>query len=867
MRNIFLPVFMTVLLFVVPTKGSLYANEPDSAYLFAYGDTNGNGLYFAWSIDQGSWHTIGHRHTFLKSDYGRWGSQKRMYNPFLYRAPDGKWHCTWSLNHEDGAIAHTVSSNLVYWEPQSYPVLMPLGNCLDTEINYDPHKKRFHILWQSDKPTEGIYQTFTNDFSQFTPAEKSKRHPNNRREVTIGGVEVSGTVHRIAWEEIDRLISAQRLAAYKQLQNSERVAMNPGQFREPVTISLSPSAKEKKPISDMLMGIFYEDINYAADGGLYAELVQNRGFEYALSDKEGRDENWNSRFAWSVNNGSPLTIDTLSPIHANNRHYAVLEIEKQGVALINEGFNGIPVKKGEKYNLSLFARSTEKRRGPILVRLTGKNGELYGETTTGKIGAGWKKMEAVITATATTTDARIEVIPQQTGRVELDMISLFPQNTFKGRKNGMRADLAQALADLKPRFMRFPGGCVAHGDGIGNIYRWENTIGPLEARKPQRNLWGYHQSFGLGYHEYFQFCEDIGAEPIPVVAAGVPCQNSAHHGCVIGGQQGGIPMEEMDAYIQSVLNLIEYANGDAKSEWGRKRAEAGHPKPFNLKYIGIGNEDLISDIFVKRFTMIHDAIREKYPEITVIGTAGPFSEGSDYVEGWELATRLGLKLVDEHYYQPPGWYLNNQDFYDRYDRSKAKVYLGEYAAHVPNRHNNLETALCEALHLINVERNGDIVEMTSYAPLLAKEGYTQWNPDLIYFNNSEVKPTVGYYVQKLFGHHSGNEYLPSGISFSDNREDIKKRIATSFVMDKKTNELIIKIANLLPVPVSSFIDLSEMNITKEETAIMTVIKGNLDDRTVKPEEFTLRVQEDFNPELPAYSFSVIRIKTNNNSSN
>lgn len=860
MKNIFLPVFITALLFVLPIEKNLYANEPDSAYLFAYGEETGSGLYFAWSIDQLHWHPIGNHHTFLRSDYGRWGSQKRMYNPYLYLAPDGQWHCTWSLNREDGAIAHTVSSDLVYWKPQSYPVLMPGGNCLNPEIAYDAQKKGFYFIWESDKPAEGLSRSFTSDLRHFTPATSPEQPPGNRKEVTIDGATKKGTVHQLPWEVIDRLVSAQRLAVYKQIQNSERVAMNPDQFQDPVTVAITPNSNGKKTISDLMIGIFYEDINYAADGGLYAELVQNRGFEYAPSDKENQDQNWNSKHSWSATDVNAFTVDTLSPIHPNNPHYAVLEIEKIGLALVNQGFGGIPVKAGEKYELSLFARSPEKKRGAIKVRLTGKNGEVYGETFTGSTGNKWKKMKAVITATGTATDARIELLPQQTGRVELDMISLFPQKTFKGRKNGMRADLAQVLADLKPRFLRFPGGCVAHGDGISNIYRWENTIGPLEARNPQRNIWGYHQSFGLGYFEYLQFCEDIGAEAIPVVAAGVPCQNSAHHGCVIGGQQGGIPMEEMDAYVQSILNLIEYANGDAKSEWGKKRAEAGHPEPFNLKYIGVGNEDLISDIFTERFTMIYNAIREHHPEITVIGTAGPFSEGSDYTEGWNLATQLGVELVDEHYYQPPGWYLNNQDYYDRYDRTKAKVYLGEYAAHVPGRHNNLETALCEALHLINVERNGDIVEMTSYAPLLAKEGNTQWNPDLIYFNNSEVKTTVGYHVQKLFGNHAGNEYYSSLIVASDNREDIRKRIASSFVTDAETNDLIIKMVNLLPVAVSSTIDLSKMNIAQGEEANLTVMNGDLDDKTVIPAESAITVSEVLDYQLPAYSLSVIRIK-------
>lgn len=838
----------------------LKANEPDSAYLFAYGNENGDGLFFAWSIDHDNWYDIGHNASFLKSDYGRWGSQKRMYDPFLLQAYDGKWHCTWSLNNEDGAVAHTVSSDLVYWLPQSYPVLMPHGNCLKPEIAYDKEKKQFGILWQSDKPGKGSYKSFTSNFVHFTPAEPYDKLGNGRTDVVIAGKKQSGTIHLVSWDVVDRLVDAQKLEAYKRFLNSERVGMDPLHFKDPVHISISTDVQKKKSISNLLLGIFYEDINYAADGGLYAELVQNRGFEYALSDKENRDKNWNSRTAWSVANTDVFLVDTVSPVHPNNKHYAVLNIEKTGVALVNEGFNGIPVKAGEKYNLSLFARSPEKKGGRILVRLTGENGEVIGEVSTRAIGTGWQKLEAVITSTKTVDNARIELIPQQTGRVDLDMISLFPQKTFKGRKNGLRADLAEVLADLKPRFVRFPGGCVAHGDGIGNMYRWENTIGPLETRKPQRNLWGYHQSAGLGYFEYFQFCKDIGAEPLPVVAAGVPCQNSAHHGCVIGGQQGGIPMEDMDEYIESVLNLIEYANGNAKTEWGKKRAEAGHPEPFDLKYIGIGNEDLISDVFVERFKMINDAINKKYPEITVIGTAGPFSEGSDYVEGWNLATEMGITLVDEHYYQPPGWYLNNQDYYDKYDRSKAKVYLGEYAAHVPGRHNNLETALCEALHMINVERNGDIVEMTSYAPLLAKEGFTQWNPDLIYFNNTEVKPTVGYFVQRLFGHHSGNEYLASTIIRRDNREDVKKRIAASFVTDSKTGDLIIKLVNLLPVPVFSSIDLPGIDIAGSESDLI-VMKGKLDDKTVRPEESTIMVSGQFEYELPAYSFSVIRVKT------
>jgi alpha-L-arabinofuranosidase len=316
-------------------------------------------------------------------------------------------------------------------------------------------------------------------------------------------------------------------------------------------------------------------------------------------------------------------------------------------------------------------------------------------------------------------------------------------------------------------------------------------------------------------------------------------------------------MSEMDAYVQDVLDLVEYANGDITTEWGRKRAEAGHPKPFNLKYIGVGNEDLITDIFEERFTMIYNALKEKHPEITVIGTVGPFFEGTDYVEGWKLADKLEIPIVDEHYYNPPGWYIHNQDFYDKYDRSKSKVYLGEYAAHLPGRPNNIESALTEALHLCNVERNGDIVVMTSYAPLLAREGNTQWNPDLIYFNNTEVKPTVGYWVQQLFGQNIGDEYIFSDIKLSNNWDVVTKRIAKSIVRDSKTGDLIVKLVNLLPIEVKASIDLSEYNITTR-SAVKTILTGTPDDRLAKP--VTENVQFNGQDTFPPYSFTIIRIK-------
>lgn len=860
--SVFLTIFIVQILF-----NPVYAyklnidNEPDSVYIFAYAtekNSNHNGLHFAWSLDKENWQPIGPEHSYVRCDYGRWGSEKRMITPFLFRANDGLWHCVWSLNERDGAFGHASSEDLVYWQRQSYPVVMENNNCLLPQIEH--HNDEYRISWVSNANNiEGTYIISTTDFKSYTIPQKVTDRVEMRQKVLVSGREETGIIHKVSWTVIDGLFKAQQLSAYKNEVWGESTKKDSQLFAslQPIDAVLTVDPSNTKKISDLLLGIFFEDINYAADGGLYAELVQNRDFEYALSDREGMDKDWNSFKSWSLNNkGGNFTIDTISPIHLNNKHYAALHIDRIGAGLVNEGFDGIAIKQDEKYNFSVFARTTEKKKGKLIVRLIGKNGEVYGQAEIKSISSDWKKYEAIIVANSTVSDAQIEIVPQMTGKVYLDMISLFPQQTFKGRKNGLRNDLAQTIADMKPRFVRFPGGCVAHGDGLDNMYRWKNTIGSLESRKPQRNLWGYHQTTGLGYFEYFQFCEDIGAEPIPVVAAGVPCQNSAHHGHAIGGQQGGIPMCRMDDYIKDVLDLIEYANGDVKSEWGKKRAQAGHPKPFGLKYIGIGNEDLITDVFEERFTMIFNAVKEKYPEITVIGTVGPFCEGTDYVEGWKLATKLAVPIVDEHYYQTPGWFINNQDFYDRYDRSKSKVYLGEYAAHLPGRPNNIETALAEALHMANIERNGDIVAMTSYAPLLAKEGHTQWNPDLIYFNNTEVKPTVGYYVQQLYGQNSGDEYLSGRIELSNNNNVIGKRITTSVVRDSDSGDIIVKLVNILPVEVRTKIDLGSLNISG--TATRTVLAGTPDDKSTKPVIDSLTIGSNTVYTLPAYSFTVIR---------
>jgi len=848
--------FIAILLFC--SSINIKANHPDSVYLFAYSVNEGrSGLTLAWSIDEQNWHAIGPEHTFLFSDFGTWGTQKRMFSPFLFQDQNQLWHCVWSLNDTVQQFAHAASENLYEWKRQSYPVVMKEGNVQNPEVSWDNgHHK---ITWESKgENEEGYFQVITSEFKNYSetnPISETERL-NLRKTVYIDGINHTGMVYKVGWDLVAALIKHQEWIKFHNQERAEIMTDDPVRFKDlellDADITLKP--EEAKQISDMLIGIFFEDISYAADGGLYAELIQNRDFEYQLTDRNFEDSTWTPKKSWSVEGNTTFDIKTSNPIHQNNKHYAALNIKEKGAALVNEGWDGIPVEKDKFYDFSLFVRMPDGAKGSLLIQLRNDEGLVVGKTRIKKIQGEWKKYTSIINASENSRNTRLEVIPEFKGEIDMDMISMFPQHTFKNRKNGLRADLAQAIADLNPRFIRFPGGCVVHGDGLDNMYRWENTIGPLESRIPQKNIWRYHQTAGLGYYEYFQFCEDINAEPIPVVPAGVPCQNSATGG---HGQQCGIPMDQMDEYTQSVLNLIEWANGDKNTEWGRKRAEAGHSEPFNLKYIGIGNEDLITDIFEERFTMIYNAVQEKYPEITVIGTVGPFYRGTDYEEGWDLAKRLEIPMVDEHYYQPPGWFINNQDFYDKYDRNGSKVYLGEYAAHIRGRRLNIETALSEALYLTAVERNGDVVSMTSYAPLLAKENYTRWNPDLIYFNNTEVKPSVDYYVQQLYGHNTGNRYIPSAINLSNHQLPVKRRFGVSVVQDDKTGDLIIKLANLLPVDINSNLDLSKYDILGE--ARLTILQGEPPDENARPVEKSIEVSKNFNYQVPRYSFNVIRL--------
>jgi alpha-L-arabinofuranosidase len=502
---------------------------------------------------------------------------------------------------------------------------------------------------------------------------------------------------------------------------------------------------EARAISPDLWGVFFEDINHAADGGLYAELVQNRSFSYSDADAPG----WDALTAWRTEGNVQLRAD--SPLSSSAPTYARLDASRGPARLVNDGFGGIVLREGREYRFSVFVRVGRASR--LAVQLVGGDGTVIASTVIVVWAADeWTRYDATLLARGDAVDGSITLTAPTGSTVDVDFVSLFPQDVFAASEesssprddNGLRRDIATAIADLRPRFVRFPGGCVAHGLGIDNMYRWPESIGPVHERRQDSNLWGYHQSRGLGYYEMFFFCSRIGATPLPVVAAGVCCQNT------IGGPLP-LPDAEMDAYVQEVLDLVEFANGDESTHWGAVRASLGHPEPFGLRYLGVGNEDQIDDVFRSRFSRLLLALREHHPEIQVVGTAGPSPQGADFEAGWELARELAVPLVDEHSYKSPRWFFQNVHRYDDYDRSGPRVYLGEYGSWG----NTMLNALAEAAFMTGIERNGDIVALASYAPLLGKVGHSQWVPDLIYFDGSEVHETLNYHVQALFSQTAG----------------------------------------------------------------------------------------------------------------
>ena len=630
-----------------------------------------------------------------------------------------------------------------------------------------------------------------------------------------------------------------------------------------------------KQISKELIGIFFEDISYSADGGLYAELIENGSFEYSPAERDG----WGPGTSWKqVRPGhslGTLEIRKDSPIHPYNLTYMRLHTERvkefydyagwKGFGLENGGFDGISVKAGAKYDFSVFFRNFgDAKQVRVVLGVPqgwGKDPKLLAEATLDVNGESWKKYEAVLTPSENCSNAILQILVLNTGDLDVDMVSLMPQDTYKG--HGLRKDLAEALEGLQPKFMRFPGGCVVHGggDGFWNTYRWKTTIGPKEHRRGLKNTWGYHQSMGLGYYEYFQFCEDLGMEPLPILPCGVSCQGTNGGWGMKGQAQDVVPMSEMDEWVNEALDLIEWANGDVNTTWGKKRAEQGHPKPFNLKYLGLGNEEKITPEFEERFKYIYDRVRAKYPNIVIVGTAGPGSHkgNPDFDNGWRIAEETGVDVLDEHYYEPRDYFLNNQHNYDNYPRDrKTKVYLGEYAA----KDKKLADALYEGLYLLGIERNGDVVTMTSYAPLFCKKQHESWNPDLIYFDNERVILTCSYYVQQMFGTTAGDYYYGDVATF----EGGDKFQGTSAVLNTEKGELYIKLINAAAEAKEATIDLSKFKGFPSKATMTTIggssldVENNFDAQPVAPFDKEIKVSKKMKLSVAPYSANVIRLK-------
>ncbi|XVV34208.1 alpha-L-arabinofuranosidase C-terminal domain-containing protein [Streptomyces sp. CA-100214] len=512
------------------------------------------------------------------------------------------------------------------------------------------------------------------------------------------------------------------------------------------TITVDPSARGAT-IDDTMYGVFYEDINRAADGGLYAELVQNRSFEYSTAD----NASYTPLTSWT-SDGTARVLNDAGRLHERNRTYLSLGA---GSSVTNGGYNtGIHVEKGEKYDFSVWARAAGGTTLTVTLRdAAGTLAQVREVAARGE----WRKYTAAFTATRTSDRGRLAVATA--APAALDMVSLFPRDTYKHRPNGLRADLAEKIEALHPGFLRFPGGCLVNTGSMADYseasgwqrersYQWKDTIGPVEERATNANFWGYNQSYGLGYYEYFRFAEDIGAMPLPVVPALVT-------GC---GQNQAVDDEALlERHVQDTLDLIEFANGPRTSEWGRKRAEMGHPKPFGLTHLGVGNEENLPVEFIERFEKFRAAIEAEYPDITVVSNSGPDDSGSVFDTAWRLNREAGVAMVDEHYYNSPQWFLQNNDRYDSYDRGGPKVFLGEYAS----QGNAWKNALSEAAFMTGLERNADVVKLASYAPLLANEDYVQWSPDMIWFNNHASWGSANYEVQKLFMNNTGDRVVPS----------------------------------------------------------------------------------------------------------
>lgn len=574
-----------------------------------------------------------------------------------------------------------------------------------------------------------------------------------------------------------------------------------------MTVKVSkPGAK----IQNTMYGIFFEDINYAADGGLYAEMIKNRSFEFPQN-----------LMGW-IPFGKFQIMDQGGPFD-KNPHYLRLSdpghVHKR-TGVENEGFFGVAVKKGETYRFSLYARCPEGGDGRLYVQLVdndtmGEHQEFTSDTLNIK-GKDWKKYSVTIKSRKTIDDAHLRLFlagkrgQKKLTTVDIEHVSMFPTDTWKGRENGMRKDLAQALCDLKPGVFRFPGGCIVEGTDLNQRYQWKNSVGPVENRPLNENRWentfpyrlypDYHQTYGLGFFEFFQLCEDFGCEALPVISCGLSCQFQNE---IEDEKTVHVALDDLDPYIQDALDLIEFANGDVNTTWGKVRADMGHPAPFNLHYLGVGNEQWDykdNPAFTSRLKKFLDVLKKKHPEIKYIGTTGPDSEGWKFDMLQPKMKELKADLYDEHFYRNEAWFMDkvNRHRYDKYDRKGPKVFAGEYACHGKGKKwNHFNASLMEAAFMTGFERNADVVHMATYAPLFAHVKGWQWRPDMIWYDNLRMFKSCSYYVQQLYGHYKGTNVLP--ITMNGRNvcgDDDQNGLFASAVCDKNNGSIYIKVANV-----------------------------------------------------------------------
>lgn len=641
-----------------------------------------------------------------------------------------------------------------------------------------------------------------------------------------------------------------------------------GAYAQPHTFDVN-TKKVGAAVQPTMYGIFFEDINYAADGGLYGELVKNRSFEFpdALMG-------WKAFGKFEVKNDGPFE---------RCPHYVVLNYSGHNdtaTGLQNEGYFGIGIEKDEEYRFTVWAKTVSGDANVEVSLVDESTMEEHQEFATAELkvsGNEWKKYELILKSPKTVQKANLRLLLKGKNGVALEHVSLFPKHTFKDRENGMRRDLAQALYDLHPGVFRFPGGCIVEGSSLDQRYQWKNTIGPVENRPLNGNRWlstfnyrlfpDYYQSYGLGFYEYFLLSEDIGAEPLPVLNVGMACQfqnpndPSAH-----------VAVKDLQPYIQDCLDLIEFANGDVNTTWGKKRAEMGHPAPFNLKFLAVGNEQW-DDLYYERLRPFVKAIKAKYPKIKLIGTSGPDSEGEMFEKGWKAMKELKADLVDEHFYRDEHWFLSHGLRYEGYDRKGPKVFAGEYACHGKGKKwNHFETSLYEAAFMTDLERNADVVDMATYAPLFAHVDGWQWRPDMIWYDNTRMFKSVSYYVQQMYACNKGTNVLPLTMNGKlVAGQEGQDGLFASAVVDKKKGEIIVKVANTSDKAQDVTLNLNGLKGSRSATAT-TLQSDNMDAENTLDNPNRIRSVETtatcvskknmtvLNDKLPAKSFRMYKIK-------